>query len=149
MSMKYLVIILMIFVAPFVSFGQNEESPKKTESPKGDDIPIGSFTGGLVVGFNAAQIDGDNLYGYNKLAILAGARVGYRVSKNWIPAMGIFYNQKGSRSELVLSGSFYEKNESGFLINTTTYNNIPKTYIEYIEKIKKIYLGIFPNLHSI
>lgn len=112
MSMKYLVIILMIFVAPFVSFGQNEESPKKTESPKGDDIPIGSFTGGLVVGFNAAQIDGDNLYGYNKLAILAGARVGYRVSKNWIPAMGIFYNQKGSRSELVLSGSFYEINYS-------------------------------------
>lgn len=110
--MKYLVIILMIFVSPFASFGQDEDKPKKTESPRGDDIPIGSFTGGLVVGLNAAQIDGDALYGYNKLALLAGAQVGYRLSEKWMPTVGILYNRKGSRSELVLSGSFFESNYS-------------------------------------
>jgi len=75
---------------------------------KGGDIPIGTFKLGIVAGLNAAQVDGDALAGYNKLALLGGLEVSYRIKERWMPSLGILYSQKGSRSETVPSGRFYE-----------------------------------------
>lgn len=63
------------------------------------NIPIGTFKLSLVAGLNAAQIDGDALAGYNKVGLMGGLRVGYRIKKSWMPSFGILYTQKGSRSQ--------------------------------------------------
>lgn len=70
-------------------------------SNSGGDIPIGTFKAGLVIGLNAAQVDGDDLAGYNKLGIMGGGVVSYRVSDIWMPSVGIFFSQKGSRSDIL------------------------------------------------
>ena len=61
-----------------------------------NEVPIGTFKAGLVLGLNAGQIDGDGFAGYNKLALQAGVEVAYRVNDLWMPSVGIFYNQRGS-----------------------------------------------------
>lgn len=61
----------------------------------------------LLTGFNAAQIDGDHLGGYNKFGLVGGASVFIPLTeeKNWFIEEEIVYSQKGSRNG---------KNESAF-----------------------------------
>ncbi len=104
--MKYFILILaFVSMASVSSWAQDDEGGALS---KGGDIPIGTFKLGIVAGLNAAQVDGDALAGYNKLALLGGLRVVYRTSDKWMPSVGIFYSQKGSRSETIPSGSFFE-----------------------------------------
>lgn len=67
------------------------------------------FRASVWIGANAAQIDGDDLAGYDKLGINAGARVFVRLHENWQPSIGIYYSQKGSSSELIGSSDLQTK----------------------------------------
>ena len=96
--MKTWILILGICISPFTNIiGQDDENDRS------DEIPIGTFKLALVAGLNAVQIDGDDFAGYNKLGLLAGAQVAYRTSDIWMPSVGIFYSQKGSRSDIQTS----------------------------------------------
>lgn len=107
--MRYFILILgMIAMMSAPVLAQDDDDNKESALAKGGDIPIGTFKLGVMVGLNAAQVDGDALAGYNKLALLAGLEVSYRTSERWMPSLGINYSQKGSRSETVPSGLFYE-----------------------------------------
>ncbi len=55
------------------------------------------FDGGLIAGFNATQVEGDNLSGYHKPGILAGAFVQTDIAPAVVAGMEIKYSQKGSR----------------------------------------------------
>lgn len=55
------------------------------------------FTGGLVAGPVASQVDGDLLGGYNKAALMGGLWVAYKLEGNWSAQFEISYIQKGSR----------------------------------------------------
>lgn len=102
--MKPLFLIACLLCCATFAWTQTDDAPDDRNA----EIPLRTFRLGLVAGINAAQVDGDDLAGYNKLGLLVGGRVTYRTSENWMPSMGIFYSQKGSRSELVLSGNFFE-----------------------------------------
>ena len=58
------------------------------------------FQGGILGGFNASQVEGDNFKGYHKPGILAG----FYVQTDFAPAvfggMEIKYSQKGSRKKI-------------------------------------------------
>lgn len=54
------------------------------------------FKGGLVAGVNLAQLDGDNLEGYNKLGFNAGGRVSTILTERWQLSIEILYSQLGS-----------------------------------------------------
>lgn len=54
------------------------------------------FRGGLVLGGNLSQLDGDLLEGYNQIGLLAGAQVATVFSDRWELSIGILYSQKGS-----------------------------------------------------
>jgi hypothetical protein len=71
-----------------------------------NEVPIGTFKAGLVLGFNACQIDGDAFAGYNKLGLQAGIEVAYRVNDLWMPSVGILYSQKGSRTDREINQAF-------------------------------------------
>ncbi len=56
------------------------------------------FKGGIVVGFNAAQIDGDASAGYNKVGLNAGARVLIELKGRYQISTEILLSQRGSRT---------------------------------------------------
>lgn len=58
------------------------------------------FEGGLIAGFNATQVEGDNFKGYNKPGILAGFFVQTDVAPAVFAGMEIKYSQKGSRRRI-------------------------------------------------
>ncbi|MGB1121678.1 MAG: porin family protein [Saprospiraceae bacterium] len=78
--MKRLLFSFLILTIPFLSFAQE-----------------GTFRAGLIGGFNASQIDGDLLAGYNKFGLVAGATVSVEIAERWRPSVEILYTQKGSR----------------------------------------------------
>ena len=56
-----------------------------------------SFSGGALVGFNATQVSGDNLGGYDKAGISGGFFVGKKLNEKSELEMRITYSEKGSR----------------------------------------------------
>lgn len=64
------------------------------------------FTGALTMGVNAAQIDGDGLYGYDKLGLNGGVRLGYPIGEKSSLIMELLYSQRGSTPDVTFSGDF-------------------------------------------
>jgi len=58
------------------------------------------FEGGLLAGYNAAQVEGDSFRGYNKPGILAGVYVQTDLAPAIFAGMEIKYSQKGSRNRI-------------------------------------------------
>jgi hypothetical protein len=54
------------------------------------------FNGGMVVGMNVSQIDGDAWAGYNKAGLVAGAYIFTKFNNNWGSQLEIVYSSKGS-----------------------------------------------------
>ncbi len=56
------------------------------------------FGAGLLVGMNAAQIDGDELRGFDKAGLSLGGRFAVRLAPRWEMSMDLLYSQRGSRA---------------------------------------------------
>ena len=95
-NLKYSFILL--FACLFSNLALAQDDDKK------DPIPIGTFKLSLIAGLNAAQINGDDIAGYNKVGLEAGGEISYRIKESWMPSVSILYSQKGSRSEPRLDG---------------------------------------------
>ena len=64
--------------------------------PQAQDDPL-RFTARLHGGFSATQVHGDQISGFNKFGLSAGATLDIRRSARQGVQWGIFYTQKGSR----------------------------------------------------
>lgn len=89
-----------------------------------------SFESQLVVGINASQIDGDNLWGYNKPGFLLGAMVAYPFSDIVSAQTGLLYSQKGSR---------HGKDDPFLFIWRLNYLEIPA--VVRIQGFEKVYFS--------
>lgn len=67
------------------------------------DLVGQKFGGGLILGLNASQIDGDQLAGYDKLGLTGGLQVSYALNKPWRLAMELLYSQRGSQTDLLVN----------------------------------------------
>lgn len=71
------------------------------------------FEGGLIVGANFTQVDGDSYYGYHKVGLNAGGIVCAHLGKHIGISMELLYSQKGSRGVSVYEspaiGAYIEK----------------------------------------
>lgn len=95
-----------------------------------------SFRAHALLGLNATQIDGDNLWGYNQAGILGGVKVALPLSDAISVQAGMLYSAKGSRN-----GEY----EPGFTIIRLSYLELP---IEIQgQLVNKVYLfgGLSPN----
>ena len=54
------------------------------------------FKGSLIGGFNLAQLDGDDLSGFNKIGLNAGAKVAAVLSDRWQLSLEMLFAQQGS-----------------------------------------------------
>ena len=81
--MKHLYIIILSFVI-FCS----------------SNITAQRFKATAVIGANASKIDGDSLYGFNKIGLTVGGRLSYTNEKVWDVALEMLYSQRGSTDGL-------------------------------------------------
>lgn len=65
-----------------------------------EELPDRRFKGGVIVGVNLSQIDGDLLAGYNKPGINAGLAVSAILTKRWEIGIELLYSQKGASRTL-------------------------------------------------
>ena len=65
-----------------------------------------TFTGGLLLGLNLAQVDGDMYFGYNKPGLSTGGYVRINFTPQWSAGMELLYTQKGSRGDAIIESSY-------------------------------------------
>ena len=53
-----------------------------------------------IIGINASQLDGDNLYGFNKLGLSAGGRLSYTSTSIYDLSLEMLYSQRGSSTKI-------------------------------------------------
>jgi hypothetical protein len=56
------------------------------------------FKADLIMGLNFSQLDGDGLFGFDKLGLRGGIGISYPLSKSKTVGIAILYDQRGSRS---------------------------------------------------
>jgi len=65
------------------------------------------FSGTAIIGANVSQIDGDNLFGWDKIGLNGGIRLGYGIAEKTNLAIEFLYSQRGS-SPSISSGSDFQ-----------------------------------------
>ena len=58
------------------------------------------FNAGLIAGFNASQIDGDKLAGYDKLGLTGGIKSIYQLNDRMELSLELLYSMRGSQSDI-------------------------------------------------
>lgn len=106
---------VLLLVLPGRVWGQQyyEEEPKV-------------FTGGLILGINFTQIDGDTYFGYHKVGLQAGGVVYVHFTKVFGASMELVYSQKGSRGESVQQSSGIGTYVTKYFMNVN-YAEVPVT----------------------
>lgn len=78
------------------------------------------FKGGLIAGFTASQINGDESNGYNKLGLQAGTRVEILLGERTSTSLELLFAQRGSQSELIKDQFSFQ-----FFSLTLNYIDVP------------------------
>ncbi len=68
------------------------------------------FTGKILAGLNASQIQGDQLAGYDKLGLNLGGEVSFMLNDRFDMGMQFLFAQKGSQSEITLGQDQFKTN---------------------------------------
>ncbi|MBC8047484.1 MAG: PorT family protein [Fimbriimonadaceae bacterium] len=63
-----------------------------------DDDQFRIFDVGLIAGFNASQVDGDNLAGFYKMGLNTGGVAHINFNEDWSLSFEILFTQKGART---------------------------------------------------
>ena len=94
------------------------------------------FGGGVILGFNAAQMDGDRAAGYNKVGLNTGLRGTVRLNDDgkWLLSTELLFSQRGARSV----------ERDYFIINwkaTLNYIEIPVmvSYLDWLQEDGQYY----------
>jgi hypothetical protein len=95
-----------------------------------------SFGAGALIGFNASQVSGDNLGGYDKAGVSGGFFVSKKVSEKSELEMRITYSAKGSRDV-----PNYEKGKYSAYYLKLNYVEVPLLY-KYKYKMVWLMAGI-------
>lgn len=126
MKMKRGILIIWLCL-PFFVVAQSNDKQK---------AEVGTFKASLIFGVNAAQIHGDDLYGYDKLGLMGGTRVSVRVKPMWEASIEMLYAQKGSRSPVSLSNAGFPET-----IYSLDYVEIPLV-MSYVDKGIRFHAGM-------
>lgn len=133
----FLIMVFFVMCIPCGVRAQEEED----EEPHGLYLEQPRvFYGGVVLGSNFAQVDGDYFAGYHRIGLNAGGIVYAQLGKHVALSLEILYSQKGSKSNL---GEPSPANASVYINNygiNVNYAEIP-LMINYFDK-RKSHAGI-------
>lgn len=99
-----------------------------------DDEELHTFYGGLLLGTNFAQVDGDKFAGFRKVGLNAGGIVYAKLGRKVAASMEILFSQKGSRSSKSLPSNTGKYRIDKYSIDLN-YAEIP-VMINYFDKRK-------------
>ena len=118
------IILIMLCTFPLFTFAQSEKK--------------NFFEGGLLLGLNPSQVDGDALYGFHKLGLNAGAYGAFPLYQHALYFnFELLYSEKGSKSAYAeING---DPNQSYTL--QLRYADIPM-YLQYRDKDGKTRWGL-------
>ena len=134
-ALKIIAVILAVF--PALARAQETEG----DEPEGMYIEQPRiFYGGLVVGANFSQVDGDYYAGYRRVGVNAGGIVYTQLAKHVALSLEILYSQKGSKDD----GPQVSPANAKILVTkygiNTSYAEIP-VMINYFDK-RKSHFGV-------
>lgn len=101
-----------------------------------NSVAAQGFNASLLIGGNAAQIDGDLLVGYHKLGLHGGMRVSYPFREKTDLGLELVYSSRGSRSPLSTGSQFVQFTNLKYL-SVPVFINYKDWYIEE-EKYYKV-----------
>lgn len=104
-----------------------------------------TFIGGLVLGGNITQVDGDYLNGYHKFGLNAGAVAYVNFSPKVGTSMELLFSQKGSHSVSTLESPYYGSYFAKYTIRLN-YAEVPVVLHYYITEKTHIGIGAAYNL---
>jgi hypothetical protein len=107
-------IYLMIAQPCFAQSNFYEEDPKV-------------FSGGLILGANFSQIDGDTYYGFHKIGLNTGGVVYVHFTQKIGASLEFIYSQKGSRGESVSESPSIGTYVAKYFMNVN-YVEVPLTF---------------------
>ena len=88
------------------------------------------FNGGLILGLNFSQVDGDSYYGYHKVGINTGGVVYVHFTPVWGASMELLYTRKGSQAETVTESQALGEYVSKYFMGLN-YVEVPVTLHYY------------------
>ncbi len=112
-GIAFLIVTILVTVHLYGQKGFDDEDPK-------------AFNGGLVLGLNFTQIDGDTYFGYHKVGLNAGGVVYVHFTKVFGASMELLYSQKGSRGENVVESPYIGTYVTKYFMNVN-YVEVPLT----------------------
>lgn len=80
------------------------------------------FDAALLLGLNAAQLDGDGLVGYHKVGLTGGVRASYPIKERSDLGLELLYSERGSRSPIS------NNNGTEVIVTRLQYLEIPIFY---------------------
>lgn len=101
--------------------------------PKDDNFR--AFDAGAILGFNASQVDGDNLAGFNKLGFNTGAVAHINFNRQWSLGFELLFSQKGS-------SSFPNDNQTDTYKLTLNYAEVP-VFVTFNDKSRMLFQAGF------
>ena len=120
MKLHFIALFILLFS---VGLQSSAQSNYFIEDPK-------VFNGGVILGLNFTQIDGDTYYGYHKVGLNAGAVVYVHFTSRFGASMELLYTQKGSRGEDVTESPAIGTYVTKYFMNVN-YVEVPVT-LHYI-----------------
>lgn len=100
-----------------------------------------TFRGGIVAGFNGAQVEGDNLRGYHKFGFAGGFVSFVRLSSMFSLNINIEFSQKGTKSTL--------ENTPPHLSYDLRLNYIDLPVIVHYHDFERVILGLGLSLNTL
>ena len=98
--------LLLFIILQFLSFSVNAQNMG----------PERRFEAGIVAGFNLSQVNGDLLYGFNKIGLNVGGRVDAVLTERWRLSLEMLFTQQGaSRNKLDNPASAFDKIRLNFV----------------------------------
>ena len=130
---KTILILFLLLLCLLKTWGQNNmiDNPLFNGERK--------FTGGLVAGINACQVDGDYLNGYHKLGINVGAVAFVNFTSKIAASLELLYSQKGSYSVSTNESPYFGTYFAKYSIHLN-YAEVPVVFHYYITP--RYHLGI-------
>lgn len=95
------------------------------------DVSGQTFKGGIILGMNGSQLNGDNVAGYNKWGLRGGVSIGVNVSKVLNVSVEMLFSQRGSSEKFSINPV---KVKNGIGLNYIELPILLKISDYYIEK---------------
>src|SRR5690554_154351 len=93
---KFLILSLAFVFTSLCLFAQEENETSTSQIKEKESI----FQPVIIAGFNAAQIEGDDIRGYRRLGANVGGGVFIKLPKDFSVAIEILYSMKGAKTSV-------------------------------------------------